>query len=192
MAAVLPAPFVHDSAIVEAGAHLGAGTKVWHHAHIRSGASIGPGCTLGKNVFVDAGVVIGSHVKVQNNVSVYAGVTLGDDVFVGPSAVFTNDLLPRAQSESWSIVPTAVGRGASIGANATVVCGRTIGAYAMVGAGSVVTRDVPPHVLVVGNPAHHVGWVCRCGAVVARGNLRAPERDVRCDKCNEPWWAAGE
>ena len=104
-------PIIHQTAIVEPGATIGAGTRIWHHAHIRSGASIGEHCVLGKNVFVDAGVAIGSYVKVQNNVSVYAGVTLSDDVFIGPSAVFTNDLLPRARNTEWAIVPTVVGHG---------------------------------------------------------------------------------
>src|SRR5205823_6987931 len=105
------------------GALVGTGTRVWHQAHVRTGARVGSGCTLGKNVYVDAGVHIGDRCKVQNNVSVYAGVTLEDDVFVGPSAVFTNDLRPRAVVSEWTVVPTVVRRGASIGANATVVCG---------------------------------------------------------------------
>lgn len=140
---------------------------MWHHAHVREGASIGDDCTLGKNVYVDAGVVIGNRVKVQNNVSVYSGVRLADDVFVGPSAVFTNDRVPRA-SDSWQLSQTTVHQGASIGANATLVAGIEIGAWAMIGAGAVVVRSVGPHELVVGNPAHRLGWVCRCGAVRVR------------------------
>ncbi|HUZ21510.1 MAG TPA: acyltransferase [Acidimicrobiales bacterium] len=159
---------IHETAIVEPGARIGTGTHVWHHSHVRDGAVIGRDCTLGKNVFVDATVVIGDRVKVQNNVSVYRGVTLEDEVFVGPSAVFTNDQLPRASSPDWQITPTLVREGASIGANATIVCGSEIGRWAMVGAGSVVTRSVAPHQLVVGVPARPAGWVCRCGAVVSR------------------------
>ena len=159
---------VHESAFVEAGARVGPGTRVWHHAHIREGASVGAGCTLGKNVFVDAGVVVGDRAKVQNNVSVYAGVCLEDDVLVGPSAVFTNDRFPRASSEEWAVVGTTVRRGASIGANSTIVCGVEIGQWAMVAAGAVVTRDVAPHELVAGNPARRMGWVCRCGQVLRR------------------------
>lgn len=173
--------FVHATAEVEPGARLGPGTRVWHQAHVRTRAEIGAGCTLGKNVFVDAGVRIGRGSKVQNNVSVYAGVTLGEDVFVGPSAVFTNDLRPRAAATEWQIVPTVVRRGASIGANATIVCGTEVGSYAMVAAGSVVTRDVRDHQLVVGNPARHRGWVCACGEVV--GRAAEPPADLRCPHC---------
>ena len=164
-----PTGFVHPTAEVEDGAQIGTGTKIWHLAHIRSSARIGAGCTIGRNVYVDAEVTVGDRVKIQNNVSVYVGVTLEDEVFVGPSAVFTNDLRPRAQNPDWVVTPTLVRRGASIGANATIVCGTEIGEYAMVAAGSVVTRDVRPHQLVAGNPARHLGWVNRAGEVVARG-----------------------
>ena len=184
----MASPYLHPTAVVEEGAAIGDDSRVWHHCHLRAGAIIGDHCTLGKNVFVDAGVRIGSFVKVQNNVSVYAGVTLSDEVFVGPSAVFTNDLLPRARSDSWEIVPTLIGVGASIGANATVICGCDVGAYAMVGAGSVVTHPVAAHALVIGNPARVAGWVCKCGALVARG-VTAPQRNVACAKCGNPWWA---
>lgn len=184
-------PFVHETAIVEAGVVLGDDTRVWHHCHLRQGAVIGPHCSLGKNVFIDAGVRLGARVKVQNNVSVYAGVSLHDDVFVGPSAVFTNDLFPRAHNEGWTMVATVVGRGASIGANATVVCGRDIGPYAMIGAGSVVTRAVVAHALVVGNPARHIGWVCRCGQIVARGGDR-PLHATICGACGDPWSSADD
>jgi UDP-2-acetamido-3-amino-2,3-dideoxy-glucuronate N-acetyltransferase len=164
----LLAPFVHNTAVVEDGARCGPGTNIWHHAHVRSGALIGDACTLGKNVFVDTGVVIGDRVKIQNNVSVYRGVWLDDEVFVGPSAVFTNDRFPRAVSDDWEVVDTRVCHGASIGANATIVCGVVIGSWAVIGAGSVVTHDVASHELVVGNPARRIGWACRCGRVLAR------------------------
>lgn len=160
--------FVHETAIVEPDAIVGAGSMIWHHSHVRSGAVIGPGCTLGKNVFVDSGVVIGADVKIQNNVSVYRGVHLEDEVFVGPSAVFTNDRFPRASSPDWQVVETWVRRGASIGANATLVGGIEIGAWATVAAAAVVTRAVAPHELVAGNPARRLGWVCQCGRVLAR------------------------
>jgi UDP-2-acetamido-3-amino-2,3-dideoxy-glucuronate N-acetyltransferase len=172
-----PTVFVHPTAEVEQGAELGPGTKVWHLTHIRSTARIGAGCTIGRNVYVDAGVVIGDRAKVQNNVSVYVGVTLEDEVFVGPSAVFTNDLYPRAQNPDWVVTPTMVRRGASIGANATIVCGKEIGEYAMVAAGALVSRDVQPYQLVAGNPARHFGWVNRKGEVVARTAER-PALDV--------------
>jgi UDP-2-acetamido-3-amino-2,3-dideoxy-glucuronate N-acetyltransferase len=177
------APFVHESAIVEPDVEIGAGSMIWHHSHIRTGASIGSRCVLGKNVFVDANVAIGSGVKIQNNVSVYRGVHLADEVFVGPSAVFTNDRFPRAASSDWEVVETWVRRGASIGANATLVCGIEIGAWATVAAGSVVTRSVAPHELVAGNPARRLGWVCRCGQVLARtsGGLAS----TTCAACGE-------
>jgi acetyltransferase-like isoleucine patch superfamily enzyme len=162
---------------VEEGSSIGAGTKIWHLAHVRTEASIGAHCNLGRNVFVDAGVTIGAYVKIQNNVSVYRGVTLEDSVFVGPCAVFTNDLRPRAHGVDWQITPTLVRTGASIGANATIVCGVTIGEYAMVAAGAVVTRDVAPHQLVAGNPARPRGWVDTFGNVVGRG-VEPPAADI--------------
>ena len=170
---------VHPTATVEEGAHVGAGTAVWHHAHIRRGASVGEGCNIGKNVYIDDGAVVGNRVKVQNNVSVYAGVHLEDEVFVGPSAVFTNDRVPRATGE-WTLTPTLVHRGASIGANATIVAGVEIGECAMVGAGAVVVRSVGPHEVVVGNPARRIGWTCCCGAVRVREGEGAR---VECGAC---------
>lgn len=176
-------PRVHETAIVEDGAEVGTGTAVWHHAHVRSGARVGSDCTLGKNVFVDAGAVIGDRSKLQNNVNVYVGVTLGADVFVGPSATFTNDLVPRAFATEWEVVPTQVLDGASIGAHATIVCGTTIGRYAMVGAGATVTHDVDDHQLVVGTPARPIGWVCRCGHVVSRDASRPDS--LECTNCRD-------
>ena len=170
----------HETAVIEEAARIGSGTRVWHHAHVRSGAVIGADCVLGKNVFVDAGAVVGDRCKIQNNVSVYNGVRLGSEVFVGPSAVFTNDLRPRASAGQWSVTPTLVHDGASIGANATIVCGTVLGAGCMVAAGSVVTRDVAPQQLVAGNPARHLGWVCACGEVVSRDGERPA--DLRCTR----------
>lgn len=158
------APFIHESAYVDAGASIGAGTKVWHFCHVMPGAVIGRGCSLGQNVVVMNGTRLGDNVKVQNNVSVYEGVELEDDVFCGPSMVFTNVINPRSHvSRKEEYRRTLVRRGASIGANATVLCGVTLGAYAFVGAGAVVTHDVPDYALVVGVPARRVGWVCACG-----------------------------
>jgi acetyltransferase-like isoleucine patch superfamily enzyme len=174
--------FAHPTAIVEPGAQIGAGTRIWHHAHVRDGAVIGADCNLGKNVYVDAGARLGDRVRIQNNVSVYDGVTLEHEVFVGPSAVFTNDRYPRATGD-WEIVPTVVRRGASIGANATIVCGVEIGALAVVGAGSVLTRSIADHQVVVGNPARPFGWACACGRLVTRTSER-PD-DLRCDTCQE-------
>lgn len=160
--------FVHPTADVEDGAVVGPGTKVWHLAHIRSSATVGAGCVIGRNVYIDAHAVVGDRVKIQNNVSVYHGVTVEDEVFVGPCAVFTNDLRPRAQNPDWKITPTLVRHGASIGANATIVCGVEIGPYAMVAAGSVVTRNVAANQLVAGNPARPLGWVDEQGNVISR------------------------
>lgn len=176
-----PAARIHPTAIVEDGSLVGEDTAVWHHAHVRSGAVIGRSCNLGKNVYIDDGARVGDRVKIQNNVSVYHGVEIGDDVFVGPSAVFTNDLRPRAHAADWRITATRIRSGASIGANATVICGTEIGENAMVAAGSVVTRTVRPHQLVAGNPARHLGWVCRCGAVISREEQ--PPASLSCEGC---------
>ncbi|MGD9537696.1 MAG: acyltransferase [Alphaproteobacteria bacterium] len=163
----LPPPFVHPSAIVDPGARLGAGTKVWHFCHVMAEAGIGERCVLGQNVMVGAGVSIGNGCKLQNNVAVYGGVTLEDEVFCGPSCVFTNVLTPRAFVERKSeFAATLVKRGATIGANATIICGVTIGRYAMIGAGAVVTKPVRDHALAVGNPAREKGWVSRTGEVL--------------------------
>ena len=155
--------FIHDTAEVSKNARIGRGTKIWNHAQIREGVSIGENCIISKNVYVDADVKIGSHVKVQNNVNIYHGVTVEDDVFLGPSMTFSNDMFPRAFNDDWKVSETLVKRGASIGANVTIRCGVSIGEYAMIGAGSTVTKDVAPYSLVVGNPARHIGWVCKCG-----------------------------
>lgn len=147
--------FVHESSYIDEDVEIGEGTKIWHFCHIQKGARIGKNCVLGQNVNISNNVKIGDNVKIQNNVSVYEGVELEDGVFCGPSCVFTNDLMPRAEFPKGSAryVKTLVKHGASIGANATIVCGNTIGEYAMVAAGAVVTKNVPDHTLVVGVPA---------------------------------------
>jgi len=176
--------FVHESAFVDDGAELGAGTKVWHFSHIMKGARIGERCIIGQNVNVDGGTEIGSNVKIQNNVSVYTGVVIEDDVFLGPSCVLTNVSNPRSQVKRHSLYETTtLKRGCSIGANATVVCGVTIGRYAFVGAGSVVTKSVPDFALVVGNPARQVAWMSRHGHRLespdSKGVMLCPESGYR-------------
>ena len=156
--------YAHPTAVVDAGASIGTGCRIWHFCHVSDGAIVGEECTLGQNVFVAKGAKLGARCKVQNNVSVYDGVVCGPDVFLGPSMVFTNVTNPRAHVDRrGSFAPTLVGRGATIGANATVVCGSAIGPYALVGAGAVVTAAVAAHALVVGVPARQVGWVSRAG-----------------------------
>lgn len=163
---VHPEAKVHESAYVDDGATLGAGTRVWHFAHVMPGAVIGERCSLGQNVFVANNVRIGDNVKIQNNVSVYEGVTLEDHVFCGPSMVFTNVRTPRSEfprNTSGDYAPTLVKRGASIGANATIVCGVTLHESAFVAAGAVVTKDVPAYAMVAGVPARIVGWMSAYG-----------------------------
>lgn len=160
--------FVHPSSVIDDGAKVGSGTKIWHFCHIQAGAEIGENCSLGQNVNVSHNVRIGNGVKIQNNVSVYEGVELEDYVFCGPSCVFTNDVTPRARYPKGAAgyKKTVVKHDASIGANATIVCGHTVGEYALIAAGAVVTKDVPAYALMAGIPAKRIGWVCVCGAVL--------------------------
>ncbi len=155
--------YIHPSASVHDTARLGDDSKVWINVQIRENATIGNGCILSKDVYIDHDVSIGDLCKIQNSVSVYHGVTIEDEVFVGPNACFTNDRIPRANNPDWTVTPTLIKKGASIGANATIVCGTEIGEYAMIAAGSVVTRDVEPYALVMGNPARCVGFVDKAG-----------------------------
>jgi UDP-2-acetamido-3-amino-2,3-dideoxy-glucuronate N-acetyltransferase len=156
--------FVHETAIVDQGASIGGGCRIWHWAHVCSGAVIGSGCSLGQNVYVGNKTFIGSNVKIQNNVSVYANVTLEDDVFCGPSMVFTNVYNPRsAIPRKDEYRDTLVGRGATLGANCTIVCGVTIGRYAFIGAGAVINCDVSDYALMVGVPARQIGWMSEFG-----------------------------
>jgi acetyltransferase-like isoleucine patch superfamily enzyme len=155
--------FVHPTANVSDKAKIGNGTKIWINVQIRENVTLGANCIVSKDVYLDHGISIGNNCKIQNSVSVYSGVTIEDDVFVGPNVAFTNDKVPRAFNANWKITPTLIQKGASIGANATIVCGVTIGPYAMIAAGSVVTKNVPPHALVMGNPAKVIAYVCECG-----------------------------
>ena len=155
---------IHPSAIVDQGAQIGEGTKIWHFTHVMPDSVIGKNCSLGQNVVMMTGASLGDNVKVQNNVSIYTGVHCEDDVFLGPSMVFTNVINPRsAIVRKHEYKPTYVRKGATIGANATIVCGIEIGEYAFIGAGAVVTKNVPAFALMVGNPARQTGWMSRNG-----------------------------
>ena len=178
-------PTIHPSAIVDPGAQLGPGTRVWHFCHVSGGARIGARCSLGQNVYVADRVTIGDNVKIQNNVSLYEGVILEDDVFCGPSMVFTNVKTPRSaypRNTSADYATTRVERGASIGANATIVCGVTIKRWAFIAAGAVVTKDVPAFAIAAGVPAKVIGWVCECGR-----RLTFTGDQATCGDCGKPY-----
>ena len=167
-----PSARIHATADLEAGVSVGSGTSVWHRAQIRTGARIGRDGVVGRDAFIDEGVQIGDRVKIQNGALIYHGVTVGDGVFIGPGVILTNDRYPRAitptgdlaRADDWTVTPTTLAAGCSIGAGAVVVAGCAIGPYATVGAGAVVTHPVPAYALVAGNPARTIGWVCACGA----------------------------
>jgi UDP-2-acetamido-3-amino-2,3-dideoxy-glucuronate N-acetyltransferase len=180
--------WAHPTAVIDRPSAVGDGTKIWHFSHVMAGARIGARCTLGQNVFVAGGGVVGDGCRIQNSVSIYDGVELGDEVFVGPSAVFTNVVNPRAfVSRRAELRPTRVLDGASIGANATIVCGATIGRLAFVAAGAVVTGDVAAFALVGGVPARRLGWICRCGVTLPRG----PGAALRCRACGAKYRRRG-
>tara|TARA_R110000868_G_scaffold383578_10_gene650738 strand:- start:10486 stop:11064 length:579 start_codon:yes stop_codon:yes gene_type:complete len=175
--------FKHDTAIIENGAQIGAGSKIWHWVHVMGNAVIGENCVLGQNVFVGK-AILGNNVRIQNNVSVYDEVILEDDVFCGPSMVFTNVINPRSHVQRKNeYQKTIVQKGASIGANATIICGNEIGKYAFIGAGSVITKPVPNFALMVGNPARQLGWVSKAGI-----SLRFDETgNAICSETNEQY-----
>jgi acetyltransferase-like isoleucine patch superfamily enzyme len=182
---------IHSTAEVSTLAHIGTGTSVWNQCQVREYAQIGSGCILGKDVYIDFGVQIGNNVKIQNGALIYHGVTIASGVFIGPGAVFTNDRVPRAinpdgtikRDADWQVSPIQVGYGASIGAGAIILPGVTIGEFALVGAGAIVTRDVPRHVLVIGNPARPVGYVCKCAARMVRTGSHL----YRCPVCGDQY-----
>lgn len=177
---------VHPTADIESDVEIGDGTSVWHRAQVRSGARIGRDSIIGRDAFIDTDVVIGDRVKIQNGALVYHGLVVGDGVFIGPGAILTNDRYPRAvtatgalsRADDWTVTPTTLHDGASIGAGAVVVAGSDVGRFATVGAGSVVTKPVIDHALVVGNPARRIGWVCACGQ-----RLGGARGDLACEHC---------
>jgi acetyltransferase-like isoleucine patch superfamily enzyme len=172
------APFVHSHALVEPGATIGSGTRVWAFVHVLPGAVIGEDCNLCDHVYIENDVVIGSRVTVKCGIYIWDGVSIEDDVHLGPNVVFTNDLYPRSK-QPFELKRIIVRQGASVGANSTVLPGVVIGERALVGAGSVVTKDVPPHTLVVGNPARPIGYVCDCGQ-----RLTQVDDVWRCETCD--------
>ena len=179
--------FRHPTAVIDDGAEIGNGTKIWHFCHVMGDSKIGENCILGQNSFIASGVKIGDNVKIQNNVSVYTGVILEDDVFLGPSMVFTNVINPRSHvNRQDQYQQTLVKRGASIGANATIICGVTLGEFAFVGAGAVVTQDVPSFGLVYGNPARLHGWMCACGDQLNTSSAK-PLEQVMCASCESKY-----
>lgn len=172
----------HPTAIIDAGAKIGPGTRIWHWVHVSPNAEIGANCSLGQNVYIGK-ARIGDNVKIQNNVSVYDAVVLQNDVFCGPSMVFTNVINPRSHvTRKHEYKQTLVKRGATIGANAVIVCGNTIGTYAMIGAGAVITKDVPDFALVVGNPGRRIAWACQCGI-----RLKVSDGKANCAACNSQY-----
>jgi len=195
---------VHATADLEPDVTVGPGTSIWHRAQVRTGARLGSECVIGRDVFIDEGVVVGDRVKIQNGALIYHGVTIGSGVFIGPGAILTNDRYPRAITstgdlagpDDWQVSPIVLEDGCSIGAGAVVVAGVTVGRYATVGAGGIVTRDVPNHALVVGSPAHRIGWVCACGArlVDSKGEPMAAEpgryaahQELICGSCGRTY-----
>ena len=183
---------IHPTADVSPDAQIGDGSSIWHQCQIREDTHIGENCIFGKGVYVDFGVRIGDNVKVQNYVSIYHGVEIEDGVFVGPHVCFTNDNLPRAinpdgslkAADDWELGRVLVKRGAALGANATILPKVTVGAWALVGSGAVVTKDVPDHGLVVGNPAHLIGFVCPCGHRLEAGEVEEETMHAKCTDCN--------
>jgi len=182
--------FKHESAYVDDGCTIGAGTRIWHFCHILKNTRIGENCIFGQNCMVGPNVTIGNRVKVQNNVSIYDGVELEDEVFCAPSMVFTNVINPRGFIErKTEFKKTLIKRGATLGANSTVICGVTVGRYALVGAGAVVVADVPDYALMLGVPARRRGWVCKCGTTLKGAR---DGHEITCSVCGSIYRPAGE
>ena len=180
--------WVHKTAEIQKGAKIGKGTKIWQNSIILKGVQIGENCQIGHNCFLESGAKLGRGVKLKSNIDIWSLITLEDYVFVGPSAVFTNDLNPRAKypkkkyPQYGKLLPTLVKKSASIGANATILCGITIGKWTMIGAGAVVTEDVPDYAIVVGVPAKIIGWICECGQ-----KLKFKDDKAICQKCQRKY-----
>ena len=176
--------FVHPTSVIDPGAEIGEGTKIWHFCHVSGNSVIGDLCILGQNVFVADHVTLGNNVKIQNNVSLYTGVVCEDDVFLGPSMVFTNVINPRsAVNRKEEFKRTVVKRGATIGANATIICGIVLGRFCFIGTGAVVTHNVPDYALMVGNPARQTGWMSEAGEKL----LFLDSRYAQCPRTGEKY-----
>lgn len=173
--------FAHPTAVVES-ADVGEGTRIWAFVHVLNGARIGQGCNIGDHCYIESGVVIGNEVTIKNGVAVWAGVTIEDRVFLGPGVSLTNDLYPRSRAKDWTLMPTRICQGSTVGANATILCGITIGEWALVGAGAVVMADIPAFALVLGNPAKLAGFVCRCAR-----KLSFVGETGRCPRCGRQY-----
>lgn len=188
---VLSSVRIHESAEVSSFASIGIGTSIWNDAQVREDVTIGESCIIGKGVYIDFGVQIGDYVKIQNGAFVFHGTTIESGVFIGPGVIFTNDKQPRAinidgslkGNSDWEVGPILVRYGASIGAGSIILPGVTVGEFALIGAGSVVTRDVADHALVVGNPARHIGYVCKCAAKL----VPIHEHLYQCPDCDQQY-----
>ncbi len=176
-------PFIHPTAIVENGARIGNGVRIWHFCHIRSSAVIGEGVSIGKDVYIDLGVNIGEGTRIQNGVSVYSGIKIAPWCFIGPNVVFTNDLTPRAGTKKWNVIETILETGASLGAGSVIRCGITIGAFAMVGAGAILTKSVPSFHLTLGVPSRVCNKICACGKSILP--LDTPDKDLIRSCCRQ-------
>ncbi|MBK9292944.1 MAG: N-acetyltransferase [Oligoflexia bacterium] len=182
--------YAHPRALIDDGANIGKGTRVWANAHVMSKAIIGENCNIGDYAFIESGAKLGNNVTVKNGVQVWEGLNVEDGVFLGPNSVFTNDMFPRSflkrPKEDW-LLPTHLKEGCTIGANATIICGITVGRFAFICAGAVVTKDVPDYAMVMGNPAKFYSWICKCGE-----KLEFKSDKTSCKKCDTAYKIRGE
>ncbi len=184
MTNILTSIYIHETAVVESGAIIGKGSKIWHFVHIRDQAHLGKNVIVGKSSYIDTKVIIGNNCKIQNLVSIFNGVSIGNDVFGGPHVTFTNDLYPRSSGD-WEVVPTKIEDGVSLGANSTVLCGIIIGRHALVAAGGVVISNVPDHGFVAGNPAKLKGYVCICSRKILDKDSPSGSYSIKCEYCEK-------